>query len=173
MSDDFTLSGITPFNGSLDQGTALIITNPTQIPHISICTGGRVFSLSVNGLSVKPVAQVLAGLQRKKIQTLLIEIKELVLPDFAEKIFTDFVTVSTSVTCLFPVRDCLVDEPNRNKVDLIYKLLHFLHSKDQLVKAQSMNMDELVHNGCFTFRSYSAEEVRRSIASLLNKETHA
>lgn len=147
--------------------TYLLLISPETIPHLALVHKGAYFSLthkkSIIGEEFQPYFNFLNRAKRKMI---FIEIQNVVNdPLGAFRAYSK--ANKEEITCLFPVKDCLLPE---SKAEFIYELIPDLYLAGKVADAFHVSLeDDLTDLGDFNLSIYPKEAIFSYIESLNQK----
>ncbi|MFT5823582.1 MAG: hypothetical protein ACI8ZM_004844 [Crocinitomix sp.] len=145
----------------------LVLISPEAIPHLALVHKGKYFSLthkkSIIGELFQPYYNFLNRSNRKMI---FIEIKgDIVDPAV---MFAEYSKANMdAITCLLPIKDCLLPE---SKAEFVYELIPDLYLGGKISGAFHINLEEdLTDLGDFNLSVYPKKAIFSYIESLNEK----
>lgn len=146
----------------LNQGCFLCIWYANKIPpHIGIIIQGRYYSLKVKGKdSDIPVSEIVKLIQKKKITTVIAEVKTTIDIHRISTVFSTYSKAEASkVTCLTPITEVF---GVKEHVNMLSELLNYFQSKQQIGQLFGLNL-ESDFKGILT---YGKEEIESRLKQL-------
>ncbi|NOQ75875.1 MAG: hypothetical protein GQ574_27970 [Crocinitomix sp.] len=148
-------------------GIYLVLISPESIPHLALVYKGKYFSLthkkSIIGELFQPYYSFLSRANRKMI---FIEINGDI--ENPEVKFGEYSKANLdAITCLFPIKDCLLPE---SKAEFVYELIPDLYLAGKINGAFHVNLEaDLTDLGDFNLSIYPKKAIFSYIESLNEK----
>jgi hypothetical protein len=169
---ELLIKGIKKANESLfDKGTHLVLfyVNKTP-PHLAIISDGKYFSITVKGDQIgEEVIPIFQLIQRKRIPTLFVSLRESVAPEFLLESFRETSLNKLGTTCIEPIsrsfRLQFSDGVDYTSVQTFFDLYELLKQTNRI---QSISQYFLSENQLcdFTLSRYNKEDVVQFVQEL-------
>lgn len=146
----------------LNQGCFLCIWHANKIPpHIGIIIQGRYYSLKVKGKdSDIPVSEIVKLIERKKIATVIAEVKTTIDTRRISSVFFTYDKAEASkVTCLTPITEVF---EVKDHINILSELLNYFQSKQQIGQLFGLNLEPDFKGILF----YGKEEIEARLKQL-------
>ncbi|HVA98525.1 MAG TPA: hypothetical protein VNG53_06490 [Bacteroidia bacterium] len=175
---DCLVENIFPANENLFlDDVFLVIIHATKIPpHLAVAINGKLFSLSVKGISMDgDLSNFIKLIHQKKIETLFIRLSvpEIFtinqLREEIKKCLLVYPKVDgENATCLTPIKDfcASIYQVPTEKINFVFDLLPELRKKNNVLNAYHFNLENQLINNTFILKKYTMHDIYQSIQSV-------
>ncbi|MEO6883163.1 MAG: hypothetical protein ABI199_03960 [Bacteroidia bacterium] len=154
----------------------LVIINATKIPpHLALALNGKLFSLSVKGISMDgEIGSFIKLIHQKRIETLFVKLTvptlftmEQLREEIKKCLLVHPKVDVENATCLTPIKDFCgsIYQLETKKINFVFDLLPELEKQKKIQNTYHFNLEKHLVNNTFTLKKYTMHDIYESIQS--------